>query len=90
MALISLPNEVLCHIFSREEISIADLGRLMLTCKRFWNVIRGSNELWKQKFLSRYICFFIIILSPFCNEFLTTVLRAKERKKGGFWWERHL
>ena len=46
MALISLPNEILlCHIFGDEEISISDLRSLMLTCRRFYHIIRGFNGL---------------------------------------------
>ena len=53
-------NEILCLIFGKKEISIRDLGNLMLTCKHFLNVIRGSNELWRKQFASKYtfaLCF---------------------------------
>ena len=55
MALTSLPNEVLLLILSQNEIEMSDLGNLMLTSKRFLNVIGGSNKLWKRKFVSRYL-----------------------------------
>ena len=53
MTLMSLPKEVLFKIFSRQEMAVSDMGRLMLTCQRFQHLIQESNELWKQKFLSR-------------------------------------
>ena len=49
-----LPNEVLERIFGNNSISVGDLGRLMVTCKRFRDFICDSNLIWKQKFLSRY------------------------------------
>ena len=51
----SLPNEVLEKIFLDKVISIADLGRLMTTCKRFEDFIRNSDPIWKQMFMLRYV-----------------------------------
>ena len=55
MAFLSLPNEILCVIFGQKQIAISDLGHLMLTCKRFCHVVRESDQLWGEKFLSRYL-----------------------------------
>ena len=57
----SLPNEILFQIFVNDKVAVSDLGHLMLTCQRFWHVIRDSNELWRQKFLSRYFSVFNIV-----------------------------
>ena len=51
--LLSFPNEVLCQIFLSTNIGICDLRHLMLTCSRFLNLIRDSNELWREKFKTR-------------------------------------
>ena len=53
MSLINLSNEVLGLIFGDKEISIRDLGNLMLSCRRFSDLIRGSNKLWRLKFLAK-------------------------------------
>ena len=51
--LLSFPNEVLCQIFFSTDIEMSDLQHLMLTCSRFLNLIRKSNELWRVKFKTR-------------------------------------
>lgn len=54
MDIISFPNEVLCQILAYNNIEISDLHHLMLTCHRFHNLIRNSNEIWRQKFMIRW------------------------------------
>ena len=54
MFLKGLPDEILSHILANNEIAISDMGHLMLTCKQLRNFIHNSQELWKQKFLTRY------------------------------------
>ena len=51
--LLLLPNEVLCQIFLSTAIDMSDLQHFMLTCSRFLNLIRESNELWREKFKTR-------------------------------------
>ncbi|XP_046653309.1 F-box only protein 21-like [Daphnia pulicaria] len=46
--LLSLPTEVLCLIFD-SIISLSDLYSVTLTCRRFLEVIRKSNNFWKLK-----------------------------------------
>lgn len=53
MDLLSFPNEVLCNIFAQNSISVFDLRHLMLSCRRFLDIIRNSNELWRLKFMAR-------------------------------------
>jgi hypothetical protein len=67
MELVSLPNEVLRQIFLYDSIDIKSLINVMSTCHRLYNVIRNSNELWKQKFKKRYIkaCFLYFLFIAF-------------------------
>jgi hypothetical protein len=46
--LLSLPNEVLCLIFE-SIVTLRDLHNLRLTCRRFLELIRKSNNFWKLK-----------------------------------------
>ena len=55
MELVLLPDEVLCQIFLYNSIDVKSLISIMSTCHRLYNVIRYSNELWRQKFSKRYV-----------------------------------
>ena len=70
MSLISLPNEILEQIFYYDTISMTELGRLLMTGKRF-AFIRESDELWHQKFCLRccinYSLNCIMKISPCLN-----------------------
>jgi hypothetical protein len=51
--LLSLPNEVLCLIFE-SIVTLRDLHNLRLSCRRFLEVIRKSNNFWKLKLKINY------------------------------------
>ena len=55
MNVLSLPNELLCLIFSDDNLNFDDLRHLMFTCQRFLEIIRGSNVIWSSKFNARYM-----------------------------------
>ena len=53
MSVLYLPNEILEYILQSEVLSTVDVCNFGLTCKKFRNLVSGSNKLWKTKFFQR-------------------------------------
>jgi F-box protein 21 len=49
-----LPNEILEYILQSEVLSTVDVCNFGLTCRKFRNLVSGSNKLWKTKFFQRW------------------------------------
>jgi hypothetical protein len=48
-----LPNEILEYILQSEVLSTADVCNFGSTCRKFRNLVSGSNKVWKTKFFQR-------------------------------------
>jgi hypothetical protein len=48
-----LPNEILEYILQNEVLSVVDVCNFGSTCRKFRNLVSGSNKLWKTKFFQR-------------------------------------